>query len=83
MRHPYEKFMRIELFSIAIAVVLGMVAFIKSYTLLLFVSFYLIAISLIAEAIISWSTFHKEQAIKSMGRAILIFLLTSYLLVYL
>lgn len=79
MRHPYEKFIRIELFSIGFAVFLGVFAFIQGYMILMFVSFYLISISLIAEAMVAWSTFHKQQAIKSVCRALLIFLLVTYL----
>lgn len=79
MRHPYEKIIRIELFSIGFAVLFGIFAFIQGYTILMFVCFYLISISLVAEAMVAWLTYHKEQAIKSIIRAILIFMMSTYL----
>jgi len=79
MRHPYEKFIRIELFAIGLSVFIGIFAFIKSYTILMFISFYFISLSLVAEAMVAWYTYHKEQAIKSVIRAVLIFLISTYL----
>lgn len=83
MRHPYEKFIRIELFSIGLSVFIGIFAFIKSYTILMFICFYFISLGLVAEAIVAWSTYQKEQAIKSMIRAVVIFLISTYLFWYL
>src|SRR5690625_7839415 len=54
MRHPYEKFIRIELFAIGLSVFIGIFAFIKSYTILMFISFYFISLSLVAEAMVAW-----------------------------
>lgn len=79
MRHPYEKFIRIELFSIGLSVLIGIFAFIKSYTILMFICLYFISAGLAAEAMVAWFTYQKEQAIKSMVRSVVIFLISTYL----
>lgn len=80
MRHPYEKFIRIELISMISAVLIGMIAFIKGYFTLIFICFFLIALSLIAEVIILWFTYQKIQAGKQLIRACIILILTLYLI---
>lgn len=80
MRHPYEKFIRIELISMISAVLIGMIAFIKGYFILIFICFFLIALSLIAEVIILWFTYQKIQAGKQLIRACIILILTLYLI---
>lgn len=81
MRHPYERLIRIEITSISLAAFIGLFAFIQSYTLLIFLSVYLLALSLVCGALIDWSTHQKTQAIKQFLRAIVLFILTTYLLI--
>lgn len=81
MRHPYEKFIRIELFSLGLAVLFGVITLVRGYILLAFVSFYLISLSIAAEAMIAWLTHDKEQAIKLLVRSILIFIIATFLFI--
>jgi type III secretory pathway component EscV len=80
MRHPYEKFVRIELVSIISAFVIGIIALIKGFPILIFICFFLVAISLCAEAIILWFTYQKVDGGKQLIRAMIIFLLTTFLI---
>lgn len=80
MRHPYEKFIRIELVSIVSAILIGIIALIKGYLILIFICFYLLALSLLAEAMIEWSTHQKMQGGKQFVRAIVILILTTFLI---
>lgn len=79
MRHPYEKFIRIELISIISAALIGIIAFIKGYMILIFLCFLLIVLSLLAEAITLWFTYQKIQGGKQLIRALVILVLTIYL----
>lgn len=80
MRHPYEKIIRIELVSMASAVLIGIVAFIQGYLILIFLCFFLIILSLLAEAITLWFTYQKIQSGKQLIRAFIILMLTVYLI---
>lgn len=80
MRHPYEKFIRIELISMISAILIGIVALIKGYLILIFICFCLITVSLLAETIILWSTLQKAQGGKQFIRAFLLLILTIYLM---
>lgn len=80
MRHPYEKFIRIELAAIALAILIGIIVLIKGYLILLFACFYLLVISLLSEAMIAWFTQNKVQSGKQIIRALIIFSLTTYLI---
>lgn len=78
MRHPYEKFIRIELATIALAILIGFIVLIKGYILLAFASLYLLVISLLSEAMIAWFTHQKVQSGKQIIRAVILFALTTY-----
>lgn len=80
MRHPYEKFIRIELFSIVLALTIFIFALIKGFILLIICSLLLISISLLADSLISWLTHQKAQAIKQCARAVIIFILAIYII---
>lgn len=80
MKHPYEKFIRIELLTIGLAGLIGIVALVKGYLISVLICLYLITLSLLAEAMIALSTHQRVQGIKQLVRAAIIFILTSYLL---
>lgn len=79
MRHPYEKVIRIELISMISAVLIGIIALIKGYIIFIFICFFLITLSLLAEAIILWFTYQKVQSGKQLIRAFMILILAVYI----
>lgn len=79
MRHPYEKVIRIELISMISAVLIGIIALIKGYIIFIFICFFLITLSLFAEAIILWFTYQKVQSGKQLIRAFMILILAVYI----
>ncbi|WP_068673879.1 hypothetical protein [Oceanobacillus sp. Castelsardo] len=78
MRSPLEKFTLIEILSIGIAAVVGLFAMIQGYLILLFLTFYLIAISLICEAFIFLQRRDTAHAGKQLVRAICILIFITY-----
>lgn len=82
MRHPYEKFIRTELVTIILSIFVFVIALIKSYLILIYICFYLLVISLLAEAMIAWFTQQKERSVKQLIRGMIIFLLATYLLLW-
>lgn len=80
MRHPYEKFIRIELMSMVCAALIGIIVLLKGYLLFIFMCFLLIALSLLTEAMILWFTYQKIQGGKQLFRALIILMLTIYLM---
>lgn len=83
MRHPYEKFIKINLFSLFLAVIIGGLAFMNGYIMLILISLYFLFISMVFEAIILHVTFRKKDSILMLFRAVLLFIFTSYLFVQL
>lgn len=80
MRHPYEKFIRIELVSMILAVLMGIIVLMKGFLILIFMCFFLIIISLLTDAILLWVTYQKIQSGKQLFRAIIMLILTIYLI---
>ncbi|MEC5424421.1 hypothetical protein QGM71_13050 [Virgibacillus sp. C22-A2] len=80
MRHPYEKFIRIELLSLASAILIGIIALAQGYTLLIFLCLYLLALSLACNALIELHRHEADQAGKQILRAIMLFILASFML---
>lgn len=80
MRHPHEKFIITEIASISSAILFGIIAFIKGIVFLIFISSYLIAISLFCEGLIEWSSNERSLAGKHFAKAALLTLLTTFLL---
>lgn len=80
MKHPYEKFIRIELLSIVLALIIFIFALMKGYVLLAIISLLLIVVSLLSDGMIFFLTHEKAQAIKQFARAIMVLLLTIYIL---
>ncbi|WP_042221368.1 hypothetical protein [Oceanobacillus manasiensis] len=80
MRHPLEKVIRIELLSLALALVIGLISIIQGNLFLIIGSIYFIVISFCCTAILEWQTHQTEQGAKHALRAFLLFLIATYLL---
>lgn len=80
MRHPNEKFIKIELVSLTLAVIIGLFAIIQAAFIWFSLSVYLIAISLFCDGVIALSTHQQVWAMKQLIRSILLFLLTTLLI---
>lgn len=79
MRHPYEKFIRLELIALILAVFAGIIVLIKGFILLAILLIYLIACALCCEGMIELSTHNRNHAVKHFLQAILIFVFMSYI----
>ncbi|MGY0694961.1 hypothetical protein ACW2QC_19715 [Virgibacillus sp. FSP13] len=83
MRHPSEKFIRLELIAILIAALVGVFALIKGFLFIIILALYLIALSMFSGAIVEWQTHQTNRAGKHMLQAILLFIFTTYLISHL
>ncbi|MFC3038634.1 hypothetical protein ACFOGI_00015 [Virgibacillus xinjiangensis] len=79
MRHPYEKLVRMELAAIAAVILFGVIALIQGFLLLILLAFYLLAFSLLCEAMLLWQTGNTPEAGKQGLRAMLLFIFVTYL----
>lgn len=79
MRHPHDKFIRIELISLAFVVLIGLIALIQGFILILFLGFYLLALGLFCNALIESYSHRTVQAGKQLLRSILIIVFTTFL----
>lgn len=80
MRHPYNKFVQMELIALLFAFIIGITALIVGYTFILFLSIYLIIFSLICDAMVLFNTRHTAEAAKQAARAAVLFLVATALL---
>lgn len=80
MKHPYEKFIIAEMASIFLAILIGLVALLKGFVLLVFIALYCIAISFICEGLVEWSKRQAALAGKHFLRAFIVIVLASYLI---
>lgn len=78
MRHPFEKIIRIEIFSLIAAGVITILIIFQGFISLMVVPMLLLSLSMIAEAVIHWHMNQKEQAIKQASRSIILFVLVTY-----
>ncbi|CDQ38255.1 MULTISPECIES: hypothetical protein [Virgibacillus] len=78
MKRPYEKFILIELISLIGAAVIGLIAMIKAYTVLIFFCILLVIVSLACDAWIDWNTYKSQHALKQAARALLILLFSIF-----
>ncbi|MUK89602.1 hypothetical protein GMD78_14635 [Ornithinibacillus sp. L9] len=83
MRHPYEKFIIAELATIGLAIILAIIAFIQGLLILIVLSLYLIAVSLVCDGLIALNTFKQTHATKQFVRAVAVFLLATFFMIYL
>lgn len=80
MKSPLEKFTLVEILSIGIAAVVGLFAMIQGYLILLFITFFFIAISLVCEAFIFLHKKDTAHAGKQLVRAVCIFIFITYMI---
>jgi hypothetical protein len=80
MKHPYEKFIRMELLALLSVVFFIILTMIKGWVLLVFLSLFFIVISLICDGLALLHTHQKAPAAKQLARGLLVFVLTVYLL---
>jgi len=80
LRHPYEKYIRLEFLTIIFVIILALFAIIQSYTLFIFVGLYLLVMSLILTALIDFHTYRTQEAMKHVLRAALLFVFATYLI---
>ncbi len=83
MRHPLEKFIRMEMLLIIIGLFIGIVAWISGWMLFLFFACYLFIFSLICNALVLLHTRRASEALKQVIRAALLFLFLTSLFFYL
>ena len=83
MRHPYEKFIKMELIFILCAVLFGLVALIQGYIFLVLMSMILITISLFFDALIHWYSHRSADAGKQILRAVLLLCFIIFLIFHL
>ncbi|MBY7144775.1 hypothetical protein KFZ56_17280 [Virgibacillus sp. NKC19-3] len=79
MRHPYEKFIRIELICITFVILVGVFAIFQSAALVILMCFFVLALSLCCDALIEYYSHRTVQAAKQLIRAIMIILFTTIL----
>ncbi|WP_164667535.1 hypothetical protein [Virgibacillus doumboii] len=80
MRHPYEKFIRLELLTLGLVVVTGLIAIFQGYLIIMFFSLYLLSISIFCEALIALNTPHSTEGVKQFAKAVMLLLITTVLL---
>ena len=80
MRHPFKRFIKIELFSLILAIITGLSAIIWTHVIWFILSIYLIAISLLCDGIVAQSTHQHTWAIKQFIRSFLLFIITTLLI---
>src|SRR5699024_4144062 len=83
MRRSYEKIIFLEHISLTVAIVIGFIALVKSFYILVYLSFYILSLSIACNAIFFWNTYRKTNAIKQLLREAILLLLTTYLLIIL
>ena len=79
MQHPSEKFIKIELASIVLAVFIFLFAIIQGYILGLFMALYFIAISIFCEGMVAFYMNNRISAAKQITRSLLLFFLTTFI----
>ncbi|SHG68330.1 hypothetical protein [Ornithinibacillus halophilus] len=83
MRQSFDKFILGEIVAIALAVVVGLFGLIQASTLLIILSIYLISISILCDAMVARFTYNQTHALKQFARAITIFIVGTFLLIFL
>ncbi len=82
MHHERDKYNLMSIGSLGLALIIGLFAMIKSFLLLIIISFYLIAVSLICEALLLNISFRQLEGIKQLARALVLIILITYLLFF-
>lgn len=75
MRHPYQKFIQMEVIGLVLSFLSGITALITGWVILLFFAVYLLVLSIVCDAIILMQTRRQSEAMKQAIRAFILFLL--------
>ncbi|GLO67712.1 hypothetical protein M3E13_02355 [Oceanobacillus kimchii] len=75
MRHPYQKFIQMEVIGLVLSFLSGITALITGWVILLFFAVYLLVLSIVCDAIILMQTRRQSEAMKQAIRAFVLFLL--------
>lgn len=79
MKHPLEKLIKLEIISMIIAIIATIFVLVKGYTILLFLSLFLLSLSMLFDSFVFWSKHDKTNAIKHSVKGIILLSLTMYL----
>ncbi|QKY70524.1 hypothetical protein [Lentibacillus sp. CBA3610] len=79
MRNPYEKYIRMELLTLALAVVIGLIAILQGYVVIILLSMYLLAFSIFCEGFLQLNTNRGMDGIKQFVKAGMLMLLATIL----
>jgi len=82
MHHQREKYMLVSFISLGLAIIIGIIAILKSHYFFILFSFSLLAISLISDALFLNSSFRQMEGLKQFIRGAMLFILITYLLLY-
>lgn len=80
MRHPYEKFIRLELITLVLVVIIGLISVFQGILIIMLFSLYLLAISIFCEALIAMNTHNTAEGAKQFVKAAMLMLVTTILL---
>ncbi|MFD1064571.1 hypothetical protein [Oceanobacillus locisalsi] len=83
MKHPLEKFIRMEVLAMIAGLFIGVLAWITGWVLFLFLACYLFIGSMFSHALILLHTRRGSDGIKQALRAMLLFLFITSLFFYL
>ncbi|MDY0409532.1 hypothetical protein ACFFIS_01940 [Virgibacillus soli] len=81
MKHPYEKYIQIELITLVLACLLGIAALFRGSLWLLVLCLLLMTISLVCDGFIFLHSRRAPHAGKQFSRALLLLFLIAYLLI--
>ncbi len=83
MRHPYEKFIRLELITLVLVVIIGLISVFQGILIIMLFSLYLLSISIFFEALIAFNTHNTAEGAKQFVKAAMLMLVTTILLFHL
>ncbi|SFE08344.1 hypothetical protein SAMN05216238_10834 [Lentibacillus persicus] len=83
MHNPYEKYKRMELITLALAVIIGLTAVVQGTAILMLFSLLLVAVSIFSEGLLQFNTNKAAEGIKQFVKAGILMLLAAILLFFL
>lgn len=81
MHHQREKYNQVSIIALLLAVIIGIFSIIKSFHLFILFSFYLLAVSIIAEALFLNISLRQIEGAKQLARGIMLIILVTYLFI--
>ncbi|HLS08626.1 hypothetical protein [Lentibacillus sp.] len=79
MHNPYEKYIRMELLSLAFAVIIGVIAVVQGYVIIMLFCVYLLAFSIVCEGFLHLNSNHTADGFKQFVKAGMLMLLATIL----